>query len=293
MEKISTFTIDGGINCVKAEGIPRLNIYKTFDCGQCFRFDPVSEFGNKYEFGGVAFGRYVIFAQNSDDEIIIYNSTKEDYLNIWRSFLSLDVDYDKINLEIKSAIKSDHMARACAYADGIRILRQDGWEAICSFIISQNNNIPRIKKIISQMCQKYGQSVDFLGKSYYTFPSPQVLFDAGADQILLLKTGFRAKYIYDATKSILEGSVDLEKIKAEDNFNNCLEVLCTIKGIGPKVACCALLFGFGKTEAFPIDVWIKRVIENHFPEGINIDALGKNAGIAQQYLFYYERYNSK
>lgn len=291
MEKYSEFTLENGINAVKIENIPYIDIYKTFDCGQCFRFEEVSIFGNKYEFGGVAFGRYVIFGQNHPNEIIIYNATKEDYENIWRRFLALDVDYDKINSEISLALNHAHMDKAIEYGNGIRILRQDKWEMICSFIISQNNNIPRIKKIVDAMCQKYGHSVAYLDKTYYSFPDAKALLDAGVEEIFNLKTGFRAKYIINACEKIASGEIDLDKLSAEKDFNTCVDTLCQIKGVGLKVASCALLFGFDKTEAFPIDVWIKRVIDNRFNGNLDISLFGKNGGIAQQYLFYYERYN--
>lgn len=290
MEKILSFMEKGSIPCVKIEGIPRLNIFKTFDCGQCFRFDPVSLFGNKYEFGGVAFGRYVVFGQNNENEIIIYNSTKEDYENIWRNFLALDVDYDLIDKTISETVKSEHMDKAIECSRGIRILRQDGWEAVCSFIVSQNNNIPRIKKIISSLCQNYGGRVCFLNENYYTFPTADKLFEAGEEAIFNLKAGFRAKYIIDACRCLTSGEVDLERIRNEKNFEACVWELCKVKGIGLKVASCALLFGFQKTEAFPIDVWMKRALEKYFPNGIDLASLGKTAGIAQQYLFYYEKY---
>ena len=160
MEKVSSFVLENGVFGVKAEGIPRLNIFKTFDCGQCFRFDPVSLFGNKYEFGGVAFGKYVVFGQSHENEIIIYNATADDYYQIWRGFLALDADYERIDCHISSSLKSKHMDKAIECSRGIRILRQDGWEAVCSFIISQNNNIPRIKKIIAAICEKYGEPLE-------------------------------------------------------------------------------------------------------------------------------------
>ena len=289
MEKITEFVIENGIKCVKIENIFYTDIFKTFDCGQCFRFEPVSIFGNKYEFGGVAFGRYVVFGQDDFNEVIIYNATKEDYLNIWRDFLALDVDYDEINKEISKSINHSHMDKATEYSRGIRILRQDRWECICSFIISQNNNIPRIKKIVTSLCEKYGQCVDFLGKKHYSFPTPEALLNAGADEIFSLKTGFRAKYIIDACDKIVNGEINLDDIYNEQNFDTCVDNLCKIKGVGLKVAACALLFGFNKTEAFPIDVWIKRVISNRFDGELDISLFGKNGGIAQQYLFYYER----
>lgn len=291
MDKFVEFTTPNGVMGVKIENIPYFDIFKSFDCGQCFRFDEVSIFGNKYEYGGVAFDKYIVFAQNHPNEIIIYNSTYEDYQKIWKHYLALDADYEQINSDILKALNHSHMDTAIKYGRGIRILRQDKWEVVCSFIISQNNNIPRIKKIIVSMCEKYGHSIEFLGNKHYSFPSAEVLLKAGIEEIFALKTGFRAKYIIDACEKIVSGEVDLDLIFAEQDFNTCVDSLCKIKGIGLKVASCALLFGFDKTEAFPIDVWIKRVIDNRFDGKIDVLSLGKNAGIAQQYLFYYERYN--
>lgn len=280
-----------GIPYVLATNVPRIDIFKTFDCGQCFRFDPVSLFGNKYEYGGVAFGKYVVFAQNCDTEIIVYGATLDEFEKIWARFLSLDVDYEKIDNHIISTLGSNHMTKATEYSYGIRILRQDMWESLCSFIISQNNNIPRIKKIISALCKKYGDVVEFNGEKHYSFPSAKVLKDAGIDAIFELKTGFRARYIHDASCKVADGEIILDKIK-EIDFELALTELCKIKGVGLKVASCALLFGFEKTEAFPIDVWMKRAIDTHFGGCFDHKALGKSAGIAQQYLFYYEKYNT-
>ncbi len=290
MEKVVPFTVSDGVFGVKIENPPRINIFKTFDCGQCFRFDPVSFFGHKYEFGGVAFGRYVVFAQDTESELYIYNSTIEDYEAIWRDFLAFDVDYNEVDAIISAALKSEHMDRAIECSDGIRILRQDGWEAVCSFIVSQNNNIPRIKKIISALCENYGGRVCFLGETYYSFPTSDALLQAGEAAIFELKTGFRARYIIDACQAISEKRICLDEIRETKDFSACVAHLCRVKGIGLKVASCALLFGFDKTEAFPVDVWMKRALEKYFPKGIDLVALGKWAGIAQQYLFYYEKY---
>lgn len=292
MENISYITNEGA-PYVYLTDIPKIDIFKTFDCGQCFRFDPVSLYGNKYEFGGVAYGKYVVFAQNSPYELKIYGTTPEEYKSLWRHYLALDTDYEAINSSIISATKSAHMEKAVLYGDGIRILRQEPWECVCSFIISQNNNIPRIKKIISALSEKYGDKIEQNGTTYYGFPTAKALCDAGEEAIFALKTGFRAKYIIDASLKISSGETDLDSILKEENFDTCVDILCKIKGIGLKVASCALLFGFNKTEAFPIDVWMKRALEKYFPDGIDLVALGKNAGIAQQYLFYYERYNNE
>ena len=293
MEHLELLHTENGIPYVHLTDIPKIDIFKTFDCGQCFRFDPVSLYGNKFEYGGVAYGKYVVFAQNSPYELKIYGATPEEYESLWKHYLALDTDYDAINSCIIDVTKSEHMKNAVLYGDGIRILRQEPWEAVCSFIVSQNNNIPRIKKIISALSEKYGDKIVQNGNTYYGFPSAKSLFDAGEEAIFALKTGFRAKYIIDASYKVSTGETDLDYLIKEENFDTCLDILCKIKGVGPKVASCALLFGFGKTEAFPIDVWMKRALEKYFPDGIDLKGLGKNAGIAQQYLFYYERYNNE
>ncbi len=291
MEQIRSFKTENGVPAVHVTSIPKISLFKTFDCGQCFRFDSVQMFGNEFEVGGVAYDRYVVFAQNHENELIIYNSTEQDYKSIWRGYLAFDTDYDKVNAQILSATDSEHMKRALEYGSGIRILRQDPYESIISFIISQNNNIPRIKKIIASICQKYGHRVALLDKIDYTFPTLDVLSKVSEEELFSLKMGFRAKYIADACKKLSDGSTSIEYIRGESDFDKCVAHLCGIKGIGLKVASCALLFGFGKTEAFPRDVHINRTLEKYFQGGIDLEALGKSAGIAQQYLFYYEKYS--
>lgn len=289
MEKITSFLYEDGTECVHVENINRLNLFKTFDCGQAFRFEPVSLLGKKYEYLGVALGKAVIFAQDTENELFIYNSTKEEYLNIWRNYFSLDVDYLAIDRDLNSILPETVIERAVEASSGIRILRQDSWEALCSFIISQNNNIPRIKKIIATLCEKYGNRVELFGRVDYTFPTPNALMLAGVSALYALKTGFRAKYIFDASSKVCSGEIDLDCVRGL-SYQDGVSYLSKIKGVGLKVASCALLFGFDKTEAFPVDVWIKRVLERYFPDGLDISSLGKHAGICQQYLFYYEKY---
>lgn len=276
------------------------DVAKIFDCGQCFRFNPVENTEFDSEYSGVAYGRFVSFAQRGE-ELYIFNSTQDDFENIWKNYLALDVDYREIERDISSHSGSDALDAAIEWGRGIRILRQESWEAICSFIISQNNNIPRIKKIIEQMSRELGEEIEIpeeyrgklAGTSPYSFPSPEKLYEIGVDGIFALKVGFRAKYIYDASEKMLSGGIDIDFLQREKNTAECVKHLCGIKGVGPKVACCALLFGFAKYDAFPIDVWIKRAIEKYFAadaESFSPEDLGEYAGIAQQYLFYYERY---
>ncbi len=282
-----TETNENGVSCVTVEGVEDFDVRLVFDCGQCFRFMPVpSEY--EYALGGVAYGKYIEFCQ-SKDTLVIRNATLDDYKRMWKRYLGLDTDYGVIKRELSSILAGSVFDKAVSVASGIRILKQEPWECLCSFIISQNNNIPRIRKIIEAMCEKYGDEIYFNGRVYHTFPSADVLMEAGIDEIFKLKCGFRAKYIFDAASLVCKHKILLESL-FDMTFKEAEEILCTIKGVGPKVASCVLLFAFEKYEAFPIDVWVKKIIEKYYPNGLDIKSLGKYAGIAQQYLFYYERY---
>lgn len=299
------------INSTEINGLPvttmggcgSFSIAKTFDCGQTFRFDPVSQdelqtffpdSASVYAVAGTALRKTVMFAESllCPGEVTVVNASPEDCLSRWIPYLALDADYDAIDRSIENALPTEEyrtvMKNAAACGKGIRILRQDPWEAVISFIISQNNNIPRIKKIIAALCKKFGEETDFPGT--YAFPSAETLCRAGIDGLADIRTGFRAKYIMDAAEKVSSGKVDLAAVQECSDFNTALAMLTKINGIGPKVGSCALLFGFGRTEAFPIDVWMKKSLARHFPDGIDVTRFGKYAGIAQQYLFYYERY---
>ncbi len=269
---------------VKGNDLPDPN--KTFDCGQCFRFEKVNNSRHESEWAGVAFGRYVSFAKDGD-KLYVYNSTEEEFDKIWRKYLDLDTDYLAIDRDILSRSDSDALKNAVSFGHGIRILRQAPWETVCSFIISQNNNIPRIKKIIRALSERAGERIE--GTDEFSFPTAEAVEALGEKELFELKTGFRAKYIYDAAKKVKEGDVDLLSIPQLTTAEGA-DILCDIKGIGPKVAACALLFGFGKYDAFPVDVWIKKAIQKYFPGEFDATRLGPYAGVAQQYLFYYERY---
>ena len=274
----------GGRDYAMVSGISCFSVRKTFDCGQAFRFEPDDEEGRS--FSGKAHGRDIRLIQEDEKTVRIIGTGEDDFEKIWRRYLALDEDYEKANRCIVEAMVTEQarivMSEAVKCGTGIRILRQDPFEALISFIISQNNNIPRIKKIIAALCETYGVNG--------AFPTPSALVKAGVEGLFALRTGFRASYIYDAAKKVLDGEISLESIEECSDYEECTRVLCSIKGVGPKVSSCALLYGFGKTEAFPIDVWMKRSLERHFPDGFDPKRLGRYAGIAQQYLFYYERW---
>lgn len=291
----------GSIPAVRIDNLSLFDTAKVFDCGQCFRFDPVESSMHEIEFAGSAFGKYISVAQDGCC-LTIYNATLDEYETIWKHFLGLDRDYGEINNSLLSLTDNPALHDAVERSSGIRILKQDPWEAICSFIISQNNNIPRIKKLVAALCRRCGSPVSTEGMeghiatahlgdvgNFYSFPCPEAVRALEISGLAELKVGFRAKYIYDAAEKMISGEIDLEYIDQNDT-EKCIEHLCRVKGIGIKVASCALLFGFEKLDAFPVDVWIKKVVAKYFDEDFDHKLLGKYAGIAQQYLFYYERY---
>ncbi len=247
------------------------NLNETLDCGQAFRWEKIStSFDCTYK------GFYLnhpITISAKGDHFIFHDTSEQDFLNIWVNYFDFETDYGKIK---KLLSKDKTLAKACEFAGGIRLLRQDKWEALCSFIISQNNNIPRIKGIISRLCAHY-----------QGFPSPQQLALENIDSLSFLRAGFRAKYLLDASRRIANGELDLGEIAAMP-INDARKALMSIKGVGPKVAECALLYGMYRIEAFPIDVWIKRVLEQYYPNGFP-EFANEYAGIAQQYLFHYIR----
>ena len=259
------------------------DISQIFDCGQAFRFNKKDNNGLTY--CGVANSKYIEISTDNDN-IIFKGVTSEDFKNIWHNYFDLSTDYQHL---IDSFNDDKILYNAAVFSKGIRILKQDNWETLCSFIISQNNNIPRIKGIIENLSCAYGEKIQcFDGKTRYAFPTPQALFNAGVDEIFALKTGFRAKYIFDAAKKVSTGEISLDEIDKMDT-KNAIDELMKINGVGPKVASCVALFGYSKFDAFPIDVWVKRILENYYKDGISSHLSGKYAGIAQQYLFYYER----
>ena len=256
-----------------------LNLAQTLDCGQSFRFYPVTLETNIPAWRGVAFSRGLTVYQDENNDLVL-DCTEQEFRDIWFDYFDFNTDYKK-SREVLSALHPA-LKEAAEFAGGIRILKQEPFEALCSFIISQNNNIPRIKKIISALCERYGENG--------AFPTADALVEAGEEGIFALKTGFRAGYIYDAAVKVKTGEVVLDDIAKCEDYEKCTDMLCSIKGVGPKVSSCVLLFGFGKTEAFPIDVWMKRSLALHFPDGFDPKPLGKYAGIAQQYMFYHERW---
>mgnify|MGYP004652407713 FL=1 len=265
-----------------------------FECGQCFRWNEEPD----GSYTGI-FGHNVLNVKEEKDIVItgICNGNIED---ICKNYFDLDRNYEEIK-ETLSLI-DDNMKESIKYGEGIRILNQDLWEMIISFIISANNNIPRIKGIIERMSAKYGQEIRFRGTSYYTFPTIDELSQASVKNLKDLGLGFRDRYVYETTKKIKEGKINLENLKQEST-NEVRKQLLTLTGVGPKVADCIMLFSTLKRfDVFPVDVWVRRVmndlyIHNEDETKVNKkqiqeiarDKFGALEGIAQQYLFYWKR----
>ncbi len=263
-----------------------------FECGQAFRWDRNSD----GSYTGIAFGKALrIFAE--DDKITLYNTTRSDFDNIWHNYFDFDRDYTAVkNILCEN---DDVMKTAVPYGEGIRILKQELFETVISFIISASNNIPRIKKIIDLLCTNFGQKIEYEGKYFYTFPDCNTLAECSVEDLALIRAGFRDKYIIDAAKKFSEGKISYEMLCNYDT-QDIKNILKTISGVGDKVANCILLFGLARTDSFPVDVWVKRIMEilylkkdakNNEIEKFAFDKFGNICGLAQQYLFFYAREN--
>ncbi len=252
------------------------DLNNTFGCGQCFRWEEQPD----GSFSGIVKGRYLHISRRGNT-VVLQNCSKEDFQAVWQDYFDLDTDYDGIR---QSLIQQNHCLQCAVDSiDGIRILRQEPWEALCSFIISQNNNIPRIKGIVSRLCEAFGTPVD----GGYTFPSAEMLAECSVEELAPLRAGFRARYLIDAARKVASGMVDLEKMYTLP-IEDCRRELMSITGVGAKVAECTLLYGLHRLEAFPIDVWMKKALATLFHD-ITPESLGAYAGVAQQYIFHYSR----
>ena len=247
------------------------DLQKTFECGQCFRFDKNAD----GSYSGIAYGKSLTLYQRPDG-VELFGVTKAEFEKTFFDYFDLSRDYNEIN---KILSRDTVLKDIIPFSRGIRILNQQPFETVVSFIISASNNIPRIKKIIASLCENFGQNG--------SFPSPQTLAECSVNDLGVIRAGFRDKYIIDCAKKIASGEIDLEKIK-QMSYRDASAELQKINGVGQKVADCSLLFGFGFVNAFPKDVWIKRILAHFYgvtdEKSLNFYGYG---GIAQQYLFYY------
>ncbi len=261
-----------------------LNIQQIAESGQCFRMNPIGN--GKYSL--IAFGRYLEISQQKEDTLELH-CTEEDFDAIWKSYFHLDYDYETIVSSLSQS-SDDFLRRAVKNGSGIRILRQEPFEMLISFIISQNKNIPSIKACIERICERYGACIadQITGMVHYAFPTAEQLAEAKKEDLRQLKLGYRDSYILSAARAVAEGTVNLEELKKASHAE-ALRVLQGIHGVGEKVANCVSLYGLHHIEAFPVDVWIRRILTEVYGNSFDTAPYSGYAGIVQQYMFYYIR----
>ena len=267
------------------------NLTHTFDCGQCFRWNENPD----GSYSGVAGGRAVRLWEDGG-EIVIENCSEKDFNAFWRGYLDLDRDYGEIK---KTVAINDVMKTAISYGEGIRILRQEFFETLMSYIISQNNSIPNIKRVVERLCAAYGEPIDFDGEVRYAFPTAERLASLSEPDFRALGAGFRDRYLVGAARLAAEGALDPVRLSSVPTEEARAELM-KIKGVGNKVCDCVLLFSLGKFDLFPTDTWIKKVMEESFAadsvsaaKSAGEKLFGQYSGFAQQYLFYWRRETDK
>lgn len=273
------------------ENIKDFDAKHIFECGQCFRW--TREEDGSYT--GVAFGKVLNVKADYEKGIVVLNNTDiEDFKNIWFDYFDLGRDYGLIKAELS---KDPVLEMAIKHGEGIRILKQQPWEILISYIISANNSIPMISRSINLLSEAFGKAVEYRGKTYYAFPTLEELQGISTEEISCCRAGFRCKYIYQAVELLASKQVNLEEIEAMD-IDSARNELMRIPGVGPKVADCIMLFSMGKHRAYPVDVWVKRVTEYFYLhrdvkmkdiQQFAKDKFGELAGFAQEYLFYFAR----
>lgn len=278
-------------NSVVLEGVEDFNIKHIFECGQCFRWK--KEENESYT--GVAKGK-ILNVEEKGNKIYLNNTNLEDFNNIWHDYFDLGTNYTEIKNKLKEM--DEYLDKATDFGWGIRILKQDQWEMLISFIISSNNRIPMIQKAIDNLSKKFGKFIgEYNGKEYYAFPTPQELSRASKEEIRACQTGFRDKYIKSTADAVENNNDNVYGYSMLDT-EQCRKELLKFNGVGPKVCDCISLFGMQKYDTFPVDVWVKRVMQEFYVDedmslpkirAYALDKFGELAGFAQQYLFYYAR----
>lgn len=259
------------------------SISQICESGQCFRIEKCGD--DRYRL--VAFGKYLEVAQDGD--CITFDCTQEEFDTVWNKYFDLETDYAQIIAGIDE--KDIYLLSAAEYGKGIRILNQDLWEMIVSFIISQQNNIKRIRKCIGLLCERYGEKkTSANGTKYFGFPTPGALAGASLEDLYACNLGYRSRYIHQTANSVCHGDIDLEKLRTLD-YGAARRELLKLYGIGVKVADCICLFALHQTDAFPRDTHINKVMAARYPDGFPFDRYGKDSGILQQYIFYYDLEN--
>ncbi|NCB63923.1 MAG: DNA-3-methyladenine glycosylase 2 family protein [Clostridia bacterium] len=252
------------------------------DSGQCFRLNRAADGSYNADAGerrlnirGLGGGRFAL------------DCGREEFETFWRAYFDLDADYGAWRRAVDA--EDDYLTQAAEYGSGIRILRQDPWEMLCTFILSQRKKIPAIKSAVETLCRKYGKPFETDGGIRFAFPAPERLAGCTVEELGTCALGYRAKYVHAAARMTASGELDLAGLgKAEDEV--LLEALKGVYGVGDKVASCVMLFGFHRMDAFPKDVWIYKALDARYRDGFPYDRYRGFNGVIQQYIFYYQRF---
>ena len=291
-------------------GLKNYSLKDTLECGQCFRYEKIEECDGWCEYLVTAKNALIRIGQRRLGELLFFDISDEELHAIAIPHFNLYTDFEEIRTDVLAHTESEWLREAAECAKGIAILSQDPWETLFSFIISQNNNIPRIRKIIKTLAAEYGENI-CLQKGIkkcplslidttpcnekckecgicYTFPTAAAVAE-NPEKMLSARVGFRYKYLLCAAERVAGGETNLDMIAAARSYEHTRRELMKIYGVGEKVAACVALFGFGNLDAFPIDVWMKRAIDEYFDGSLDHEALGRYRGVAQQYIFHYIR----
>ena len=266
-------------NDIILSNINHFDLAQTLDCGQAFRWASAGH----HQYTGIAHGRRLDL-ELRDGNLILKNVTLPAFETTWKDYFDLGRSYGSLHHTFQNY---DTLTKALAFSPGLRLMAQDPWEMLVSFILSQNSNIPRIKKMIEALAQNFGEALPCGG---FAFPTAAALAGLAESDLTIVRSGYRAAYILDAAKQVADGALDLAALGRQPT-EDVRRALLQVHGVGPKVADCVLLFGFGRVECFPMDVWMKRVVAKLYPQGFP-PALAPQAGIAQQFLFHYARSHS-
>lgn len=265
--------------------IENFDLHQICQSGQCFRMYEREE-GN---FVLMAGGRYL--EMNQQGKVCCFDCAEEEFEHFWKGYFDLDQDYGSYLERIDS--RDVYLSAAAAYGSGIRILRQDLWEMIVSFLISQQNHIVRIRRCIQNLCQSYGEGrQNERGEVYYAFPQPEALAGLDEEALKACNLGYRSRYVVRAARRVVSGETDLGAV-SEMKYSEAKEELLKLYGVGEKVADCICLFALHQLEAFPVDTHISQALQKHYRQGFPKKRYQGVEGVMQQYIFYYELFGAK
>ena len=261
---------------------------KIAESGQCFRFERINP-GEQLPAYRIIAGAACLYMTALGGGAYDLDCTPEEYESFWSGYFDLHTDYRAIRARIGKT-EDPFLYAAAESEQGIRILRQEPWEMLSTLIISQNRNIPAIRRSVEMLAMACGdQRVDWRGRSYYAFPAPEAVAALSQEQLKDCKLGYRCKYVSAAAAAVMDGEIDLTVLKEADEAAT-LKALTAIYGVGKKVASCVSLFGLHHVDAFPVDVWVKRILAQEYPDGYPYERYSPYNGIYQQYMFAYYRH---